>query len=151
MSPEAQMYWNALVSFPALASASPPKLGPDHKVQLLSRPSSDSPMEIANSYLASHASDLGLTVDDVGTLVLGRQFYAEGLGTSESNLGFRPSLISPGLAELFFAERSRDKFHCDPTANHRDRTYPGTRLRRASAMASPNPKILLTHGMSASP
>lgn len=71
-----------LISFSALASVSPPKLGPDHKVQLLSPPSSDSPMEIASSYLASHANDLGLTVDDVGTLVLGRQFYTEGLGTN---------------------------------------------------------------------
>src|SRR5688572_13690374 len=66
----------------AEAGVSPPKLGPDHRVQLLTPPSGADPLDIASGYLASHTTALGLTVADVTTLQLARRYHTDGLGTN---------------------------------------------------------------------
>jgi hypothetical protein len=66
----------------AQAGVSPSQLGPDHKVRLLSGPSSADPLDIATGYLTSHAAELGLTAADVPTLQLAHRYTTEGLGTN---------------------------------------------------------------------
>ena len=72
----------SLLAATAQAAISPPKLGPDHRVQLVSGPGPGTPLEIATAWLGGHAADLGLTALDVGTLQLARQYRTEGLGTN---------------------------------------------------------------------
>src|SRR5687767_14028515 len=62
----------------AHAGVSPPKLGPDHRVRLLTGPSSADPLDIATGYLTSHAADLALTAADVSTLQLAHRYTTEG-------------------------------------------------------------------------
>ena len=64
------------------AGVSPPKLGPDHRVRLLTGPSTADPLDVATGYLAGHAAELGLTVADVSTLQLAHRYETEGLGTN---------------------------------------------------------------------
>src|SRR5687767_1402235 len=66
----------------AEAGVSPPKLGPDHRVQLLTPPSAADPLDIASGYLASQTTALGLTVADVATLQLAHRYTTDGLGTN---------------------------------------------------------------------
>lgn len=66
----------------AQASTSPPKLGPDHRVRLLTPPSGADPLDIAAGYLASHTADLGLTTGDISTLQLAHRYHTDGLGTN---------------------------------------------------------------------
>ncbi|HEV2854945.1 MAG TPA: M36 family metallopeptidase [Thermoanaerobaculia bacterium] len=66
----------------AEAGVSPPKLGPDYRVQLLTPPSAADPLNIASGYLASHTTALGLTAADVATLQLAHRYHTDGLGTN---------------------------------------------------------------------
>ncbi|HEX7184925.1 MAG TPA: M36 family metallopeptidase [Thermoanaerobaculia bacterium] len=66
----------------AEAGDSPPKLGPDHRVQLLTPPSSADPLEIASGYLTANTTALGLTAADVTTLQLAHRYHTDGLGTN---------------------------------------------------------------------
>ncbi len=72
----------ALLGVAAEAATSPPKLGPDFEVQLLSPPSGADPLDIASGYLAGHTADLGLTAADLSTLQLERRYHTDGLGTN---------------------------------------------------------------------
>ena len=66
----------------AVAGTSPPQLGPDHKVQLLTAPRSGDPATIALDYLTSNVAALGLVAADLNTLALKDRFHTDGLGTN---------------------------------------------------------------------
>lgn len=72
----------AILGVSAEAGVSPPKLGPDHRVQLLTPPSDADPLDIAAGYLASETAALGLTAADVATLQLAHRYHTDGLGTN---------------------------------------------------------------------
>ncbi len=66
----------------AMAGTSPPVLGPDHRVQLLTAPRNADPAVIATDYFSSHLSELGLAAADISTLTLQSKYRTEGLGTN---------------------------------------------------------------------
>lgn len=66
----------------ASAGTSPPVLGADHRVQLLTAPRNADPTVIAADYLASHVTELGLVSADIATLALQSKYRTEGLGTN---------------------------------------------------------------------
>ena len=74
--------FTAALSGPAGAGVSPPKLGPDHRVQLLTAPSDADPLDIATGYLTGQSTALGLTAADIATLQVARQYHTDGLGTN---------------------------------------------------------------------
>jgi extracellular elastinolytic metalloproteinase len=71
-----------LLGAPLAAAVSPPSLGPDHQVRLLSAPSGADPLDIAGDYLAANAAALGLTAADVAALALEHQYRSDTLGTN---------------------------------------------------------------------
>jgi hypothetical protein len=66
----------------AEAGVSPPTLGPDHRVQLLTQPRDADPLIIAADYLAGNLSALGLAEADLSTLKLEQRYHTKGLGTN---------------------------------------------------------------------
>ncbi|MFO0870719.1 MAG: M36 family metallopeptidase [Pirellulales bacterium] len=63
-----------------------PFLPPQYRLQqpgeLLSGPSDADPLEIASAYLAAHATELGLTLDDLANYVVSSQYSDEPSGTT---------------------------------------------------------------------